>query len=102
MKGFLKIYKFLKTHHLRIERSQLLIYDAWKSAKSRKYVIKVILSGKNYANIRIFSHVICFKKRNMSTIKQRICSSSCNNRATVLITVIQFITSGLSMYHKMR
>jgi len=28
MKGFFKIYKFLKTHHLRTERSQLLIYDA--------------------------------------------------------------------------
>jgi len=29
-------------------------------------------------------NVICFKKRNVSTIKQRICSSSCNSGATVL------------------
>jgi len=64
MKGFLKIYKFLKTHHLRTERSQLVIYDAWKSAKSRKYVIKVILSEKNYANIRIkFSQCYMFQKK---------------------------------------
>jgi len=63
VKKFFKIYKFLKTH-LRTERSQLLIYDAWKSAKSRKYVIKVILSGKNYANIRIiFNQCHMFQKK---------------------------------------
>lgn len=56
MRGFL-INPWKAHRAFCIEPPRLLIYEAWKSAKSRKYVIEVILSGTT-DNIRLYLEVI--------------------------------------------